>query len=337
MSSPLGGIALVLFAGIVGGSVLAPMKFVRGWKWEHTWLLYVFCAYFLSPWLMAFATVPHLGAVYVAGDWGVVLPTALFGFLWGCSLVFYGVAYDIVGLSLTSGIILGASVALGSLLPLTVLHTEQAKSANPLAIAAADTVMLAGVLLCAWAGDLREKVQSQAVSRPRDPRFRTGILICLAAGVVSTAFNMALVWGAPLARHAERLGADPFYAANAIWSISASVGSLPSLALTMIKIGRNNSWRGYLGGKAGRNISLCVFMGVMWICGTALYGSAAGILGPLGPVIGWPIYMSSMILASNFWGWLTGEWKHVSGRPVRLMFLGIGIQILAMVILGRLQ
>jgi L-rhamnose-H+ transport protein len=68
-----------------------------------------------------------------------------------------------------------------------------------------------------------------------------------------------------------------------------------------------------------------------------LYGSAAGILGPLGPVIGWPVYMSAMILAANFWGWLTGEWKNVSGRPVLLMFAGIGIQILAMVLLGRLQ
>ena len=337
MPTPIGGLALILFAGIIGGTVLAPMKWVRVWKFEHTWLFYVFCAYFLSPWLMAFATVPHLVAVYPAAGLGVVLPTALFGFLWGCSLVLYGVAYDIVGLSLTSGIILGSSVALGSLLPLTVLPAARGNSASPLAIAAADLVMLAGVLVCAWAGDLREKVQSHAVARPRDPRFRMGILICLVAGVVSTAFNMALVWGAPLARQAQRLGADPFYSANAIWCLSASVGALPSLLLTSLKIGKQRSWRQYLSGPAARNASLCAFMGFLWISGTVLYGSAAGILGPLGPVIGWPVYMSAMILAANFWGWLTGEWKNVSGRPVLLMFAGIGIHILALVLLGRLQ
>jgi L-rhamnose-H+ transport protein len=148
---------------------------------------------------------------------------------------------------------------------------------------------------------------------------------------------MALVWGAPIARQAQRLGADPFYSANAIWCLSVGVGSLPSLALTMFKIGKRQSWRQYALGPVVLNTGLCAFMGFLWISGTVLYGSATGILGPLGPAIGWPVYMSSMILASNFWGWLTGEWKRVSGRPVWFMLIGIVIQILAMVLLGRLQ
>jgi hypothetical protein len=47
--------------------------------------------------------------------------------------------------------------------------------------------------------------------------------------------------------------------------------------------------------------------------------------------------MSAMIIASTIWGWLAGEWKHVTGLPVLLMVGGIGVQILAMVLLGRFQ
>lgn len=328
MDAALGGIVLTLVAGVIGGSVLAPMKFVRGWKWENTWLLYSFSAYFLFPWLVAAATVPNLPQVYAAAGAKAVFWTGLFGFGWGLAVVLYGIAVDIVGLSLTSGIILGSSVAVGSLLPLTFLGEPVG---NWEWIAAADAVMLAGVLLCARAGGAREK------ARPRDPRFKTGIVICFAAGLLSTLFNIALAYGGGISRQAVSLGADPFYAANAVWSLAVSLGSLPSLAWTLYLLKRNGTWPAFREGSAGLNAGLCVFMGALWISGTVLYGASAGLLGPLGTVVGWPIYMSAMILGNNLWGWVTGEWRGAGARPVRLMLAGIAVQILAMVLLGRLK
>ena len=58
---------------------------------------------------------------------------------------------------------------------------------------------------------------------------------------------------------------------------------------------------------------------------------------PLGTVIGWPIYMSAMILANNFWGWATGEWRRAGARAVLLMGSGILVQIVAMVLFGRMR
>lgn len=205
MTTPLGGLALVLFAGLIGGTVLAPMKLVRTWKWDHAWLFYVCNAYFLAPWVVAFLTVPHLLSVYPLAGAKIVLMTASFGLFWGLSLALYGIAFDIVGLSLTNGIILGSSVALGSLLPLLFVPASRRATGHSLEIAGADVVMLAGVLMCAFAGDMREKVQSHAVSRARDPRFRKGLVLCVVAGVMSTAFNLALVVGQPIAHIAESL------------------------------------------------------------------------------------------------------------------------------------
>jgi len=337
MSTPFGGIALVLFAGLIGGTVLAPMKAVRTWKWDHAWMFYVCSAYFMFPWLVAFLTVPHLLEVYPAAGWKIVLATASFGMFWGLSLALYGIAFDIVGMSLTNGIVLGSSVALGSLLPLLFVPASRRGLGHSLEIAGADGIMLAGVLMCTFAGDMREKIQSHAVARAHDPRFRKGLALCILAGVMSTAFNLALVVGQPIAHIAEKMGAYSLYASNAIWSLSVGTGALPSIVLAARKITRAGAWRGFAEGRAFFNGALCVFMGTLWIGGTVLYGSSVRILGTYGAVIGWPIYMSAMILASTFWGYLTGEWKHVSGLPVALLLGGIAVQILAMVLLGRFQ
>jgi L-rhamnose-H+ transport protein len=337
MTAPFGGVALVLVAGILGGTVLAPMKYVRGWKWENLWLVYSACAYLIFPWLVGFLTVPHLLSVYGGVDARTVLTTGAFGLAWGFAVVLYGVGADIVGLSLTSGIILGSSVALGSLLPLTFLPRARESAASVAAIVAVNVLMLAGVALCAWSGHVREKAQAADAARRRDPRFRMGILICFAAGLLATLFNIALAYGAPIAREAVRTGADPFHASNAVWSLAVSLGSLPSLFYTTHKLRRNRTWPKYGEFSPARNGVLCVLMGVMWISSTVLYGSAAGMLGPLGTVIGWPIYMSSMILANNFWGWATGEWKRAGTRAITLMAAGIAVQIAAMVLFGRMQ
>jgi L-rhamnose-H+ transport protein len=256
---------------------------------------------------------------------------------WGLSLALYGIAFDIVGLSLTSGIILGSSVALGSLLPLLFVPASRRGLGHSLEIAGADAIMLAGVLICTIAGDMREKIQSHAVARARDPRFRRGLLLCILAGVMSTAFNLALVVGQPIAHVAEQGGAHAFYASNAIWSLSVGTGALPSIVLSARKITRAGAWRGYAEGRWFINAILCVFMGAMWISGTVLYGSSVRILGTYGAVIGWPIYMSAMIIASTFWGWLIKEWEHVRGVPIVLLLGGIAVQIFAMVLLGRFQ
>jgi L-rhamnose-H+ transport protein len=313
------------------------MKYVRAWKWENTWLLYSAAAYLILPWLVAFLTVPHLLAVYAAVATGAVFWTGLFGFCWGFAVVLYGLSADIVGLSLTSGIILGSSVALGSLGPLAFLPAARESSVNTWGIAAVDGVMLVGVVLCAKAGEVREKAQAAALDRPRNPRFRTGILMCFICGLLCTLFNIALAYGMPITRAAEKQGADPFYAANAVWSLAVGLGSLPSLVFAAGKLRRHRTWPEYRAGPIARNVALCLVMGVLWFASTALYGSSTGLLGPLGTVIGWPVFMFATILSNNFWAWVTGEWKGARGRPVALMLAGIAVQILAMVLLGRLK
>lgn len=68
-------------------------------------------------------------------------------------------------------------------------------------------------------------------------------------------------------------------------------------------------------------------MATFFITATVGYGMGASAMGALGPAIGWPVYLSSLIIGNNFWGWLTGEWRESSWTAFLTMIAGIALQV----------
>ena len=77
------GIGTVTLAGILNGSFAAPMKRMTGWHWENCWLVFAMPSLLVVPWIINFATVPHLASVYAADSPSALLKVLLFGLL-GC-------------------------------------------------------------------------------------------------------------------------------------------------------------------------------------------------------------------------------------------------------------
>ena len=69
-------------------------------------------------------------------------------------------------------------------------------------------------------------------------------------------------------------------------------------------------------------------MGLLWTGSLAVYGAAATRLAAMGPILGWPLFMSVIIIASNAWGFATAEWKGASRMAVTTMLVGILFLIL---------
>jgi L-rhamnose-H+ transport protein len=251
-------------------------------------------------------------------------------------VVLNGIGVHLVGLSLASAILMGSSVFVGSMAPLLLRDPQHLATSTGHLILFCNLLIVAGVLLCAWAGDLRGRGDSGGMVHARTVAVR-GILICLAAGLLSTFLNLALSYGDVISRFAIREGSSEFNAANAVWSLAVSLGALPSLVWCSWRLSRMRKWELFSGPRRRRNALLCVSMGLLWIAGTVFYGAAAGKLGPLGPVVGWPIYMSGIILTASFWGWVTGEWRGVSRFPVAVMSAGVVIIVAAIALLGGVR
>jgi L-rhamnose-H+ transport protein len=323
------GLVVALLAGVVMGSVLVPMKLVKSWAFENTWLVYSVCAYLLSPWIVAFFTIPHLGAVYQHAGWRVSVITFFLGAGWGLAVVLFGIAVDMVGLSISTALLFGSSVALGSVGALCLVDASKLRTVEGLRIVAWDLVLLLGVLICAQAGRTREPASSSGGKRTRQ-----GVTIALLAGLLSTLFNIVLAYGAPIRDQAIALGADSNLAANAIWSLAVTGGSMPSIFWSLRLLRRNARWKVFRDANSVKNAFMCAGMGAAWILGTVLYGVATARLGKFGTALGWPIYMSATILVGILWGWGLGEWKGAPRRAIRLLWAGVGTQILSIVLLS---
>lgn len=64
-------------------------------------------------------------------------------------------------------------------------------------------------------------------------------------------------------------------------------------------------------------------MRLLWFGSTVIYGGVSARLSSMGPILGWPLLMSVVILTSNAWGFATGEWKGAGGKALTIMLLGI--------------
>ena len=57
-------------------------------------------------------------------------------------------------------------------------------------------------------------------------------------------------------------------------------------------------------------------------------GMASARMAGMGPILGWPLFMSVIIITSNVWGFMTGEWKGAGSKALAVMLGGIFFLIL---------
>lgn len=331
MMGLLPGVLLAVLGGVLNGSFTAPMKFTKNWAWENTWFVYAVFGLLCVPVAMAVLSVPDLMHVYRTASPGAVALAVLFGFGWGVGSVLFGLGTHMLGMALGFGIILGLTAAMGSLIPLIVLSPQMLPTARGMSVLGGLVIVVFGIILCAKAGGLKSASGDGANTRSR---FRAGLLICIGSGIFSSMLNLALAFGAPVAEAAIRGGATPGAAQNAIWALAVGGGSLANIAYTLFLLSRNKTWGGFSAEGSGRNFVLAIVMGALWMAGVSVYGAGATALGDLGAVMGWPLFMSMVIITGNVWGFATGEWKQAPAAAMRLNFAGVAVLILAIAVIS---
>jgi L-rhamnose-H+ transport protein len=97
---------------------------------------------------------------------------------------------------------------------------------------------------------------------------------------------------------------------------------------------KNHSFSLYRAPGSLRNIGFTIIMGVFWFGSVALYSESSQLIGELGPVIAWPLFMVLIILTSNFWGWRHNEWEGCPASVQRQALLSIAALVVAVLILA---
>ncbi len=340
MLTTLLGIASALFSGVLNGSFASPMKRMEKWQWENIWLLWSVWALIVVPIVIAWATVPDLLDVYRTTESAVLLKTLLFGAGWGLGAITFGFGLYMVGLSLGYSIIMGVTAVSGSLIPMLIFNRDQVATTGGRIIVLGMVVMIVGVMLCGRAGVIKERAANSDDSSGtgKDYKFKWGLLVCLASGLLNALLNLSFVFGAPISGTARTLLGDSalvnFRASNAIWVVTLLGAFVSNLVYCSVRLVMKGSWRNYGQSQTGIYWFYAFLMGFFWMSGVALYGAGASCLGKLGATVAWIILMCTTVLVGNLWGLLSGEWKGTPQKAHWAMFQGLAILIIAILLVS---
>jgi len=328
------GLLLLLAAGVTNASFTLPMKFTRRWAWENTWLIWTIFALLLLPIVVTLLTVTRFTKIYSEAGPALILTVAAFGAGWGIAQVLFGLAVEAIGIALTFSIVLGMSAAIGSMIPLIRLHPEKFFSKGGAGLMAGVLLVIIGVVVCAIAGRRREAALSAAAQVSAHGSYSRGLMLAIGCGLGAAMVNLGLVFGAPLLASAQKFGTDPLWAPNAAWLPVLLAGAVPNLAYCLYLLNKNKT-AGRFGGPGTSPYWIYAFiMAAFWFGSTTLYGIASGKLGSWGTILGWPLFMSLIVITASVLGIVTGEWKNSGTRPVQIQIGAVGVLVLAVFVLS---
>lgn len=335
------GLALIVSAGFIQGCAVVPMKYATKWRWENVWLSFTLFALVLLPLGLVLVRTPQPWAIYAAASPSALWSALLFGLGWGIGMTLSGIGYTLLGMGLGVSIVLGLTASVGSLLPLLLLYPGRLASDSSRLLYVGVAVMVAGLVVSAKAGNLRQSTRStdEITSKADLSSFgkgdmRIGVIVCVASGLLSSMVNLGLVFGDDIRRTAMDRGASLPDAVNVLWLPLMVSCFLVNLAYCSYLLTKNNTWRFFTAERTKSGWFMGFLMGTCQIAGLSMYGFGANRMGNMGAILGFPVFMSMTVITANAAGWATGEWRGSPRKAYAYGVAGLFVLVVAILIIG---
>ncbi len=325
------GLGVVIMASVLQGSFMVPMAYVKNWKWENSWAVFTVLGMIVFNWVLAFLSIPSLWQIYQAAPAESFMIPAIFGLGWGIGAVTFGLGIAAVGFALGYAIIVGLGMAMGVFIPMAILHPSEVLTSKGITIMIGLAFTLVGVAIFTKAGMRKEKEQVEKtgrITRLSKAAMKTGILICVTAGVLACLPNVGFALSGSIIDMTLDFKTSPNWAGNAVWTILFTAGALANLLYCGYLFRKNKSFKEYRNPPLPKNLLLIALMALLWIGSFILYGVGARIMGDWGTIIGWPVFFAFSITTACVWGLAQGEWANTSSKTRKLMICGISILVL---------
>ena len=335
------GALLAILSGVMNGSFTLPMRFLGRWEWENVWSLFIVSSCLLLPVAIVSLTAPQSWSILAGAPGHAVFVAILTGFAWGFGAIMFGQSVSAIGISLANTFVLAISSALGSLLPLLILSPAKIFQHTGRMIVLGVLIELAGIVLCGRAGSMRERavgVDAKAERGDLVGKARTlgvALLLVIGSGILSAVFNIGFTLAQPIAKYGRDAGLSQFASTNLIWIVMLAAGSAANLGFCLYLLFKNRSVGKFAQRGSARLYLLALAMGLLWGGSIFVYGAAAPRLGALGTSIGWPLSLAAGLLVANAIGLALGEWRHAPRHARSWMYSGIGVLLIAIVVLSR--
>jgi L-rhamnose-H+ transport protein len=197
-------------------------------------------------------------------------------------------------------------------------------------------VALIGVAIVSYAGHQKEV---QLRGEIEEFNLTLGLLLAVMCGIFSSGMSFAIDAAKPMEAAALHLGVNPLYAALPSYVCIMGGGAVINLTYCFVRLAavKKLSLRADLSHPQAtlmRNVVLAATGGIMWYLQFFFYAWGAANIPQHLSYVNWMLHMSIYVLCGGIVGLALGEWVGVTSRPIRLLWVGIAVIILAANLVG---
>jgi L-rhamnose-H+ transport protein len=343
-TTQLYGLLITICSGLVMGTSPWPLKLMRRYRYEHFGFISMLFALLVIPWAITLAYCPHFFTALRTIDPLVIAKANAFTFAWGIAQVLAMLCFVRIGVGLTYGILCGVGAGVAVVVPM--IHKASGQFADApdlfssagLTVLAGLAIMLTGLLLASLAGFGRDRAlqkadrkADKAESAEKAPTgqqggFALGLIMVATAGVLSAGWGFAFAYSQdPIVAAMTAQGASRFPAGIAVWALSFGGAVMVNALYPAWLLTKNHSWS-VLGACPGEFL-LALTYGLLFFVPSALLGEGMLRLGSLGASVGSGVTQGSLIIGGALLGFISGEWRGVTGKPRTQMYAAIAVLV----------
>lgn len=344
--NPLVGVLFHWLGGLASASFYVPYKRIKFWSWEIFWLVGGIFSWAIAPWLFAALKTEALLEVLGNTPARTLFWCWFWGAAWGFGGLTFGLTMRYLGLSLGMAVALGLTTVIGTLGPVIFHGTLPqliSQTSGQLTFAGI-AITVVGILIVARAGRAKERELNGSVPGESNGEFdlRRGFLIAIFSGVMSSCFAWGLDAGQPIRDATVAAGTAALWQGLPVLCVVLAGGLTTNVVWCAYLIWRNRTFAELIGrgGIAGappkpllRNYLFAALGGTLWYFQFFFYTMGESQMGRYG-FSSWTLHMASIILFSTLWGFFLGEWSSASDRTRRQVWVGIGLLIVAAIVIG---
>jgi len=299
----------------------------------------------ITPWIIAFITIPNLFSIYFDAENIKVLPVVLFfSAMYGVAVITFGLGLAYLGLALAYSLNMALIIIVGTLVPIVFADNLAGFLDNiKIFLQFKGQILILGIavvvvslIINAIAAVRREKDYFKQIddNKPKEQKtFFKGLILCLITGFCAPGLSYAFIYGEKLRITAENMGVSKALSTNAIMPMAHLGTAIVIFAYCGWLLTKNKTWKLYIEKGTGKYYTYTIFMGIAAI-GVALFAVASANMGEFGYSVGWAVINASSIFWANIAGLLTGEWKGVSKKTILTMLVGLCVLIVGISIIG---
>ena len=334
----IAGIGWHMVGAACAASFYAPIGKVKQWSWETTWAVAGVFSWVLLPIIVSAFLLPDFAGFYRSLDASVFWKAFLFGGMWGIGNVSYGLTMRYLGLSLGIGVAIGVTLVIGTLVP-PIMHgqlLEIVTGKGGLLSLLGIIVALIGVATVSYSGHLKELALGRTIEQFD---LRKGLALAVMCGIFSSGMSFAIDAAKPLEVASLALGVNPLYAALPSYVIIMGGGALVNFAYCFLRLifKHDLSLKADLAQPAPvlrRNTMLAATGGIMWYLQFFFYAWGAASIPQHLSYVNWMLHMSGYVLCGGLVGLALNEWAGVGWRPIRILWVGMIVIIIAANLVG---